>query len=1147
MITRSSTADRAQIRHTFGPRRPWRMRELAGTVAAGLLVAVGLYQVQAAKSQGLGAIDQQLAARQLLNLNTVDTQEQLLPALTMWTDPAERVFVARKLYYICTGNLSNVGAMARARVTAEELSGARGSVGNGGLKSFRDRLEAPHPGASRQSIPLLTAEQFRALKPLFVVRTPARFHRAVTLWAVLFFAAFLVVHVWWSVRGFTGDQLFLPAVLLLSGIGLILMISLRDPVRDNLLFVDFAQGAAAGALLLAVFASLDYQRLLGKLSFVPLLASFGLSVLLIVFGSGPGTSDAKVNLLGFQPVEIIRLLLIFFLAGYFATRWDVLRHARETRQSLAPLTRRFDIPPVEFTLPALVSVALCLIFFFLQKDMGPALIFACLFLLLYGIARGSVAVPAAGLALLASGFAAGYFIGVPHTVGERVSMWLSPWDNMVHGGDQVADSLWAYATGGVWGTGMGMGEPQLVPAAHTDLILSALGEQWGFAGVAVVFGLYALIVGRALRIALRARTDYEFFLAAGLAAATALQILLIGGGSLGVVPLSGVVTPFLSYGRTAMLMNFFAIAILLSVSARAGRTEPRAGRTEPRALASGVPDRLAPFRIPVAAAGVILAVAGAAVVAKAAYIEVLHAPATMGEGTLVLQADGARRYQYNPRLQEIMRDIPKGTIYDRAGLPLATSDWDVLEKHRANYQQLGIDIDRACPRTDGRYYPFGGLMFDLLGDLRTRTRWGASNTSFVERDSARRLRGYDDRPTLLEIQNPKTGKAERVLRYDYSELVPLLRHRHEPNHPEVRRVLDRPRDVRMSIDARFQVKVAEILRNQLKAANQDKGAAVVMDPATGDLLAAVSFPLPQLDPNTAPDPNAAPNRNATPDPNATPGPAPEANPYLDRARYGLYPPGSTFKVVTAMAALRKDPQLTGKTYECIRLPDGRVGNFLKSARRPIRDDVQDRSPHGTLNMERGLVVSCNAYFAQLGTYDVGAQALLDTANLLGIAAASPNTAAELKKSLPQSSYGQGEVVASPFQMSRVAATVANGGAMPQGRWITDENNPRTAGAQTVLSPANAETLARFMREVVTQGTGSRARAAGVAMAGKTGTAELADAPSHAWFIGFAPYGPSPRKIALSVLVENGVYGGANAAPAAALIVNAAVKLGLIQP
>jgi cell division protein FtsI/penicillin-binding protein 2 len=183
----------------------------------------------------------------------------------------------------------------------------------------------------------------------------------------------------------------------------------------------------------------------------------------------------------------------------------------------------------------------------------------------------------------------------------------------------------------------------------------------------------------------------------------------------------------------------------------------------------------------------------------------------------------------------------------------------------------------------------------------------------------------------------------------------------------------------------------------------------------------------------------------------------------------------------------------------------------------------------------------------LGTYNVGADPLLETSNLLGIAAASPDTAAQLKKSLPQSSYGQGQVVASPFQMARVAATVANGGAVPQGRWISDETNTRTAAAQNVLPASSAQLLAKFMREVVTQGTGRAAGGAAVPIAGKTGTAELADAPSHAWFIGFAPYGGAGRKLAFSVLVENGVYGGTAAAPAGAQIVDAAVKLGLIRP
>jgi len=197
-----------------------------------------------------------------------------------------------------------------------------------------------------------------------------------------------------------------------------------------------------------------------------------------------------------------------------------------------------------------------------------------------------------------------------------------------------------------------------------------------------------------------------------------------------------------------------------------------------------------------------------------------------------------------------------------------------------------------------------------------------------------------------------------------------------------------------------------------------------------------------------------------------------------------------------------------------------------------------------VDMERGLVVSCNAYFAQLGTYDVGAQQLSDTAKLMGINASAPNTPEQLKKSLSQASYGQGQAVASPFQMARVAATVANGGLMPEGRWISDETNSRTIPPAAILPAAQSQLLAKLMREVVTSGTG-RAAAGPIAVAGKTGTAELANDPSHAWFIGFAPYGGAGKKIAFSILVENGVYGGTAAAPAGLDIMIAAAALNLI--
>ncbi|HUD98657.1 MAG TPA: FtsW/RodA/SpoVE family cell cycle protein [Bryobacteraceae bacterium] len=1098
-VTRSSAAERTQASHSGRRAFAWsalarRRDEALWMLGASLLLLFGYFLVYRAKTRSFAEIETSLANKQLLDLNDLNAREDLLPYLGLFPVPAERQFVARRIYD-ASGSLRNVGAIARLRVSPAETEAARG------LKSFRGRTL------------LLTAEQFRALKPSFVVRRPAQFRRASLIWIAIFFAAFWAVHLWWSVRAFPGDGTLLPAVLLLTGIGLNLMISLRDPVRDSLLFLDFAEGVAAGCVVLALASALDYERLLGRLSFVPLLASFALSALLIVFGYGPGTSDAKVNLAGFQPIEIVRILLILFLAGYFAQRWDVLRHAREQRPRLALFNRLGGIPPLEYTIPIFACVALSLLFFFLQKDMGPAMVFTCLFLALYAIARKDTLVAAAGLLFLLVGFVGGYLVRVPHTVYERVSMWASPWNNVIHGGDQLAQSLWAYSTGGVWGTGPGLGDPSFVPAAHTDLVLSALGEEWGFIGVLAVFALYAFVLYRSARIALRARSDYEFFLAAGLGVAMVLQILLIAGGSLGVLPLSGVVTPFLSYGRSSMLANFFVMAMLLSISSR-----PAAD-----------PQRNAPFRVPIEAAGLALGALALIIAGKAAYVQVLRSAAIMGEGTLVVQADGARRYQYNPRFQEIMRDIPKGSIYDRNGLPLATSNWDELEKHRAQYQQLGINIDQACSRTESRHYPFEGLTFPLLGDLRTRIRWGASDTSFVERDSATRLRGYDDRPTLVDVANPKTGKTERVVRYDLRELVPLLRHRYEPDNPAVQRVLGRKRDVRMSIDARLEVRAGGILKNALRQAGQNKGALVALDPATGDLLAAVSYPLPPIGPgDTQPDETGED----------------VANPYLDRVRYGLYPPGSTFKVVTAMAALRHDPQLAKQTYSCIRLPDGRVGNYIHGSNRPIRDDIEDKAPHGTIDMERAVIVSCNAYFAQLGTYNVGAPQLFDTGRLLGISMAAPDTAQQLRKSLPQSSYGQGQVVASPFQMARVAAAIANGGMMPQGRWIADESNDRTDAPQAVIGPDVAVTLGRFMREVVTQGTGVRAANAPVPIAGKTGTAELADAPSHAWFIGFAPY-PAGQRIAFAVLIENGQYGGTYAAPAAAALVTAAQSLGLV--
>jgi peptidoglycan glycosyltransferase len=265
---------------------------------------------------------------------------------------------------------------------------------------------------------------------------------------------------------------------------------------------------------------------------------------------------------------------------------------------------------------------------------------------------------------------------------------------------------------------------------------------------------------------------------------------------------------------------------------------------------------------------------------------------------------------------------------------------------------------------------------------------------------------------------------------------------------------------------------------------------------------------------------------------------------LDRARYGLYPPGSTFKLVIASAALRQhvDPRAT--MFTCQRLPDGRIGAKINGWHRPVRDDVLDTRPHGTIDGHQGFVHSCNAYFAQLAVR-LGSRPLVDAANCVGISLTPAlNPLSRIRDTLPQIGYGQADVVATPLRMARVAAAVAANGVLRDVRW---EQNPRGApGTDRFLDTNAARLLAGYMRDVVLSGTGRSLRDHPGRIAGKTGTAEVDGRPSHSWFVGFAPFGAAARHIAFAVIVENAGYGAASAAPAAGEIVSAAAATGLVK-
>ncbi|HXW08700.1 MAG TPA: FtsW/RodA/SpoVE family cell cycle protein [Vicinamibacterales bacterium] len=1022
---------------------------------------------------------------------------------------ADRRLAARELLAFLEGRaatpsvLPNVGALSQVRVAATTIDRtAEASAFRERLQGERDRAEAAGEDPPAD-LALLTPAELSALKPGFVVRSREAFIRALVVWLASYVAVFHLALVFWKVRGVRGDRVLLGAAHVLTGLGFAAMVSRPDPFRDLLLFPRYTQGVLIGVALAALVASLRLRALMSQLIYLPLALAVGLSLALIGFGDGPTGSQARVNLGPVQPIEAIRLLLALFLAGYFARRWELLRFARSRVMAGVPGFASVSLPRAVYVIPLLAGVAGAVALFFVQRDLGPALILAVVFLAAYAVARGTIGMAIAGAVLVAAGFYVGYELNLSATLVDRVRMWQAPWDNLARGGDQVAQGLWALAAGGPLGTGLGLGDTRYLPAGHTDLVLAGIGEELGAIGLLIVAGVYAAVVWRALATAIRASSEYDFFLALVLSLSVAVPVFLMAAGLLGLVPLTGVVTPYLSFGGSAMVVNFVALGLLSGIRADAARAATQRA-----------------FARPVQVLGGGMAVAALALLAVAARVQVLDADRVLVKPHLGVQADGTRRFQYNPRVLDVVQRLPRGTILDRRGLPLASDEEARLAKAAGEYASMGISLAEQCGDAGQRCYPLGGFAYHVLGDARTRLNWSASNTAFVERDAESHLRGFDDHATTVRVAS--AGGAEvPALRRDYRALAPLVRYRNRPGHPAVAAFLGRSRDVRLTVDARLQVRVSEILAAYAARSSSGRAAAVVLDVETGDILASVSHPWPS---------------------EAPPAGRPAADELLDRARFGLYPPGSTFKLLTAAAALRSDPAARNMRFTCSRLPDGRVGARLAGWRRPVRDDILDRHPHGTLEMGRALTVSCNAYFAQLAVR-LGPGPLIEAASLAGLSLARRNAPERVAATLPQVGYGQADVLATPMQMARLAAAIASGGSLREPRIVRDAP---LEPASKLLAPESARLLAGFMRDVVREGSGRSLRDREVAMAGKTGTAEVAGARSHAWFVGFAPAGRATPRIALAVLVEHGGYGGASAAPAAGEIVDAAAASGLIE-
>ncbi|HZS00139.1 MAG TPA: FtsW/RodA/SpoVE family cell cycle protein [Chloroflexota bacterium] len=375
--------------------------------------------------------------------------------------------------------------------------------------------------------------------------------------ALLFAVVVLAMHGFLVWRWPTADQLLLPLVVTLAAVGL-LMVGRLEPSLFWRQAIWIAVGALALVGVLTLLPSVDwlaaYKYTWAAAGCLLVLATFILGVDLNGSGMRLWIGAAGVY---FQPSELYKLILVIFLAAYLAEKRELIVLAG---WRVGPLR----LPPVPYLLPMVAVWLLALGLVVVQRDLGAALLFFGIFLALLYVATERLGYVLAGLGAFAAGGVLAYRL-FGH-VQDRVAIWLDPWSRAQERGYQLVQALIALAAGGVFGSGLGYGYPEYIPAVHTDFIIAAIGEELGLLGTLGVVALYLLVVYRGFRIALRAPDPYLQLLAVGLSTVLGLQALVILGGTTRLIPLTGVTLPFVSYGGSSLLVNFAIVGLLLRIS-----------------------------------------------------------------------------------------------------------------------------------------------------------------------------------------------------------------------------------------------------------------------------------------------------------------------------------------------------------------------------------------------------------------------------------------------------------------------------------------------------------------------------------------------------------------------------------------------------
>ncbi len=366
------------------------------------------------------------------------------------------------------------------------------------------------------------------------------------------------------------NPVILPVVVLLNGLGYV-MIARLDKHLAGLQAAWTAFGIAAYVLTLMI---VRHSRDLDRYRYLLALVGIGLLLLPLLPKLGENINGARLWIhlgpLSFQPVELAKLCLVVFFASYFVEKRELL---------ILPTARVGDhlIPDPRPFGPVLLAWGFSLLVMTAERDIGFSLLLFVAFISMLWMATGRGVYLIVGAVLFVLGaYVAFHLFGQVH---ERIAIWLDPWKYANTNGYQIVQSEYAFGSGGVAGTGLGLGYPTHIPIVASDFIFAAFGEETGLLGTSAIVIAYLLLVGAGLRTAIMARSDFAKLLAAGLTVLIGFQAFFIMAGVVRLLPLTGVTLPFVAYGGSSLIANYVLVAVLMRISSE---SEERVSATSAR-------------------------------------------------------------------------------------------------------------------------------------------------------------------------------------------------------------------------------------------------------------------------------------------------------------------------------------------------------------------------------------------------------------------------------------------------------------------------------------------------------------------------------------------------------------------------------------